>query len=429
MRCCCDPTCATTTERPTQEWTLVFAHFHPRAEWLPLLDWPIRAGTIGYIHSPDEVHRRITAELRRTARAGVRPQLQSKLFAVNALESALLWLDTQNPLRGRTDARILRVMEHIASHLDGDLSVTALAKVAHLSRSRLTHLFSEHLGASPQRFVERERMARAAQLLDFSDLSIGEIARAVGWDDPLYFSQRFRASHRMSPTAYRRRSAGLRFAALPETSDFARDHPVRRAQVGGFARTRWSRRQPGPGQARTSRRPGRRAGPDRHGDLARSGRAHDRERPPVVGRDARPGERLLGARPTRPEAGEHSGAVDGHGHEPVGVAEHRAGLVLERDRHVAESVDVDPSPRPEPRAAARPDAVRSAWRPTSTPARRATATSSPGRYSVSNRARKAFSPPTAVDPERDAVEQQLDLIGIRVHVHRHGCAGRDIPRP
>ena len=140
------------------------------------------------------------------ARAGVRPRLQSKLFAVNALESALLWLDTQNPLRGRTDARILRVMEHIASHLEGDLSVTALAKVAHLSRSRLTHLFSEHLGASPQRFVERERMARAAQLLDFSDLSIGEIARAVGWDDPLYFSQRFRAFHRMSPTSYRRRS-------------------------------------------------------------------------------------------------------------------------------------------------------------------------------------------------------------------------------
>ncbi|WP_457100607.1 helix-turn-helix domain-containing protein [Microbacterium sp. P5_E9] len=191
----------------THDWTLVFAHFHPRAEWLPLLDWPIRAGTIGYVHSPDEVHRRIAAELRRTARAGVRPQLQSKLFAVNALESALLWIDTQNPLRGRTDARILRVMEHIASHLEGDLSVTALARVAHLSRSRLTHLFSEHLGASPQRFVERERMARAAQLLDFSDLSIGEIARAVGWDDPLYFSQRFRAFHRMSPTAYRRRSA------------------------------------------------------------------------------------------------------------------------------------------------------------------------------------------------------------------------------
>jgi AraC family transcriptional regulator of arabinose operon len=191
----------------THDWTLVFAHFHPRADWLPLLDWPIRAGAIGYVHTPEEVHRRVVTELRRTARAGVRPQVQSTLFAVNALESALLWLDTQNPLRGRTDARVLRVMEHVASHLEEDLSVTALAKVAHLSRSRLTHLFSEHLGVSPQRFVERERMARAAQLLDFSDLSIGEIARAVGWEDPLYFSQRFRAFHRMSPTAYRLRSA------------------------------------------------------------------------------------------------------------------------------------------------------------------------------------------------------------------------------
>ena len=51
---------------------------------------------------------------------------------------------------------------------------------------------------------------------------------------------------------------------------------------------------------------------DRHGDLTRPGRAHDRERATVIRRDARPRERLFGARTTRPQPGEHAGAVDGH---------------------------------------------------------------------------------------------------------------------
>ena len=63
---------------------------------------------------------------------------QSELFAMNALETALLWLDTQNPLRGRMDERLLRVMEHIGAHLAGDLSVDALARIATLSPSRLS---------------------------------------------------------------------------------------------------------------------------------------------------------------------------------------------------------------------------------------------------------------------------------------------------
>jgi AraC family transcriptional regulator of arabinose operon len=186
-------------------WSLAFAHFHPRAEWLPLLDWPVVAGGIALLHAPAELRPRALGALRSCARASVGSLAQSELFAVNALEAALLWLDTQNPLRGRMDERLLRVMEHIGSHLAGDLGVEALARVATLSPSRLTHLFTASLGIPPQRYVERERLARAAQLLDSTDRAVGEIARDVGWDDPLYFSRRFSHRHGLSPTAYRLR--------------------------------------------------------------------------------------------------------------------------------------------------------------------------------------------------------------------------------
>lgn len=187
-----------------RSWSLAFAHFHPRAEWTPLLDWPAEAGGIGIVRAPGEVRPRILDALRSCARASTGSLPQSELFAMNALETALLWLDTQNPLRGRMDERLLRVMEHIGSDLAGDLGVEVLSRIATLSPSRLTHLFTASLGIPSQRYVERERLTRAAQLLASSDRAVSEIGRDVGWDDPLYFSRRFSRLHGLSPTAYRR---------------------------------------------------------------------------------------------------------------------------------------------------------------------------------------------------------------------------------
>ncbi|WP_341978030.1 helix-turn-helix domain-containing protein [Microbacterium sp. LTA6] len=186
-------------------WTLAYAHFHARAEWAPLLDWPIRGGGVGFVHAPGEVRLRILGGLRTSAAFSAGSMPQSELFAMNSLESALLWIDTQNPLRGRMDERLLRVIEHIGSSLAADLSVPALTGVARLSPSRLSHLFTESLGVSPQRYVERERLARAAQLLTTTDRAVNDIARDVGLSDPLYFSRRFSRLYGISPTGYRRR--------------------------------------------------------------------------------------------------------------------------------------------------------------------------------------------------------------------------------
>jgi AraC family transcriptional regulator of arabinose operon len=190
-----------------ESWSLAYAHFHPRAEWSPLLEWPVKAGGVGVVRAQPDVRPRIVAGLRACARSSGGSLPQSELFAMNALESALLWLDTQNPLRGRMDERLLRVVEHVGSDLAGDLDVATLARIATLSPSRLSHLFTESLGIPPQRYVERERLTRAAQLLAATDRAVGEIARDVGWDDPLYFSRRFSRLHGVSPTAYRERSS------------------------------------------------------------------------------------------------------------------------------------------------------------------------------------------------------------------------------
>jgi AraC family transcriptional regulator, arabinose operon regulatory protein len=189
-------------------WEIAYAHFHPRSEWLPQLAWPQPVGGIGHIRTDGDVNRRVIAALRRCARMSIGILARADLFAVNALEEALLWYDTQNPLSTPTDERILRVIDYVDAHLTEPLDVPRLANVVHLSPSRLTHLFTEQLQISPQRYVERQRMALAQQLLQLTNSPIAEVAREIGITNPLYFSQRFHHLTGLSPTAYRQRHAG-----------------------------------------------------------------------------------------------------------------------------------------------------------------------------------------------------------------------------
>lgn len=191
------------TDPAEGRWHLLFAHVHPPAPWLALLDWPEAAPGLGRIHLGAEVETRVRRALRSAARAARVGVGSAELFALNGLEEALLWYDTQNPLRHRLDERVLAVLEHIDAHLDEPLDTAALARVAHLSPSRLTHLFTAQVGTSPARYVEAQRMELAARLLELTPDPVAEIARRVGFADPLYFSRRFRVLRGRSPSAHR----------------------------------------------------------------------------------------------------------------------------------------------------------------------------------------------------------------------------------
>lgn len=191
-------------EPELEHWELGFAHFHPRPEWRLLLDWPQpTAPGIGQLTLDEEVDARTRPVWRTLAYWSRSGQPRSDLFGMNALELILLWCDTQNPRAVPLDARILRVLEHLDQHLAEPLTVPALARVAHLSTSRFAHLFTAQLGVSPSAYLERQRIAQARLLLEHTQRPVAEIARSVGFSDPLYFSARFRQLLGMAPTRYR----------------------------------------------------------------------------------------------------------------------------------------------------------------------------------------------------------------------------------
>ena len=188
-----------------QSWALQFAHFHPRPDWLALLDWPEAASGIRRLQTSGEVHRRVTESFERMVALSRSGLAQAELLGLNALEAAFLWAGTQKPDTGQLDPRLILVLEEITSRLAEPLTVASLAQMAGLSESRLTHLFASQLGTPLMQFVERQRMQTAEQLLDLASYSIAQVAHAVGYEDPLYFSTRFKRFSGLSPSAYRNR--------------------------------------------------------------------------------------------------------------------------------------------------------------------------------------------------------------------------------
>jgi AraC family transcriptional regulator len=91
------------------------------------------------------------------------------------------------------------------------LTLRELAEVACVSPSYLSRVFRDQYGCGPSSALELVRLQRARTMLARSNLTIGQVARACGFSDPLYFSRRFRAAHGIAPSAYRDNSA----AAVP----------------------------------------------------------------------------------------------------------------------------------------------------------------------------------------------------------------------
>jgi AraC family transcriptional regulator of arabinose operon len=65
------------------------------------------------------------------------------------------------------------------------------------------------VGTPPERFHSGLRMALACRMLSQGDTGMADIARAVGFADPLHFSRRFRQFIGEPPTNWRKRFAVL----------------------------------------------------------------------------------------------------------------------------------------------------------------------------------------------------------------------------
>lgn len=103
------------------------------------------------------------------------------------------------------NARMQRVLDHIDQHLDGDLDLETVSRVAAFSKFHFHRQFSATFGLSVHRYVQLARLKRAShQLAAKGARSVTEIALEAGYDAPDAFARAFRQRFKQSPSSFRK---------------------------------------------------------------------------------------------------------------------------------------------------------------------------------------------------------------------------------
>lgn len=95
------------------------------------------------------------------------------------------------------------VMQHIQDSIDSTINISDLSRVACLSESQFRKRFRALFRLSPQEFILRARLQRAAKLLSSTDMPLVHIALKCGYCDQSYFTKQFRGFFGMPPRRYR----------------------------------------------------------------------------------------------------------------------------------------------------------------------------------------------------------------------------------
>ncbi|MBB6049015.1 helix-turn-helix domain-containing protein [Armatimonas rosea] len=192
------------TARGASHWELVWAHFQPRPHWLEWLTWPEPAPGILHLALTSEQNALVESALRLMDTRARSAAPHRAAWAMHGLEEALLHCAAALPSAQRHDSRVAAAMAYLIENLAQPLTLTEVAASTGLSVSRLSHRFKDEVGITPGQFLERERLARAAQLLQLTTRPIAAIAEEVGFASPIHFSLRFKKAFGHNPRAFRK---------------------------------------------------------------------------------------------------------------------------------------------------------------------------------------------------------------------------------
>lgn len=90
-----------------------------------------------------------------------------------------------------------------ANYWDAQWSLSACADSLRINKSTLSRRFSIESGQSFRDVLHQVRIREAKQLLQETNLSMGEITELVGYTHQSYFTEKFRQHEKSTPTTYR----------------------------------------------------------------------------------------------------------------------------------------------------------------------------------------------------------------------------------
>ncbi len=109
-------------------------------------------------------------------------------------------------INGNDRKFIEKVDEFIHENIiNSELDANALAETMHMSPTTLNRRIKSITGTNTTIYIRLKRLGRAKQLLQNTQMSMGEIQAVCGFESPSYFSRAFKAEYGISPSDFRKK--------------------------------------------------------------------------------------------------------------------------------------------------------------------------------------------------------------------------------
>ncbi|WP_409346500.1 response regulator [Paenibacillus sp. MBLB4367] len=101
------------------------------------------------------------------------------------------------------------LFQYVNEHFREDLSIQELSQKFYINPGYLSQLFKREVGEPFTAYIAKQRIAYACELLERTNMMIGEIAEISGYPDYFYFTRTFKKLTGQTPTQFRSKQSDL----------------------------------------------------------------------------------------------------------------------------------------------------------------------------------------------------------------------------
>ena len=122
----------------------------------------------------------------------------------NIFTNTLISIAKLNKNKQVENQKLITSINYINQNYTSDIEIATLANMEFLSVSRYVTVFKETVGMPPYQYVISLRLNSACEMLKNTNLSVTQIAEALGFNSCFFFSKLFKKHLKLSPNQYKK---------------------------------------------------------------------------------------------------------------------------------------------------------------------------------------------------------------------------------
>lgn len=196
------PHCITTNAKePTAKY---FVDFVGRRAEAMLADCELAPGTIVNLTALGEIQSTLELLLHDGGSGASNASDRCRLLLEYLLQRIKTSQRTNTKSQTQAEATYQRCRAYMREHSQRLMTLEAVSSECTLDKAYLCRLFQRFDHQTPYQYLMKQKMDKAAALLENHDLLVSEVAFTLGYNDPFLFSRAFKSVFRVSPSEFRK---------------------------------------------------------------------------------------------------------------------------------------------------------------------------------------------------------------------------------